>query len=99
MTAVEQIGVTGALLTNFEYFLERADPDAVWMLSEVLHQWQNRVCYLDEDTRSFEATLMEVASIQDAYPDRGKASQGRAAFQGVQDDATRGGLAREQTGT
>ena len=94
MTAVEQIGITGRLLSNLEQFFEFAGPDEVWMLSEVLHQWQDRTCYLAEDTRTFEAILMEVAAIQDDYRDREKASQGRAAFQGVLDDATRGGLAR-----
>ena len=94
MTAVEHIGVTGALLTNFEQFLQRAGPDDIWIFSEVLHQWQNQTCYLDEDTRTFEAILMEVASIQDDFRDREKASKGRATFQGVLDDATRGGLAR-----
>ncbi len=64
------------------------------MLSEVLYQWQNRVYYCEEDTREFEAILMEVASIQDDYRDREKASEERAKFKGVLDDATRGGLAR-----
>ncbi len=57
MIAVEQIGVTGELLTNFEQFLQRAGPDDVWMLSEVLHQWQNHTCYTEDDYRNRENAI------------------------------------------
>ncbi len=63
MIALQQIAVTGSLLMSLEQFLESAGPDDIWVLSEVLYQG---FCN-DEDTRRFEATLMEVASIQGRY--------------------------------
>ena len=59
----ETLAERGAMLTALAKFIDHANPQDTWLLSELLHAWDNHAGHLEDDSEQFEAITLELVSL------------------------------------